>query len=780
LPDKTIHALSDGAPIQASDTFYFVRSPFSAPNDYNIEWSELNAAVLTNPLSTFAAPTGYVSMNSQGLTGVAQVVGVGISTTASGVNLAGSTTLNVASTANFPASGTINVGGSSYTYSSKTSTSFALGSLLTFSTAGGEPVYLQMLQVGNQTSFQTAPGNAALASVRASGFTTDNSDYMTVIQMAVNYYTPSGSKIDEKAPLLVQVLNKVGQWDGSHGVQADAIHAQAYIDVSVQDGWAGGGTFEARHVQNTSIAVAHGTITTSGTGAANGDTVTIGSVTYTFVDSNHFTNAFNQVLCDGTIDHDLANLQAAINLGAGAGTLYGSPASTTVSGVNTAGSTILDVGSTTNFPNVGSFYLGGLTYTYSSKSGASFSGLSPALAFTTQGGETLLNINTDVTCSAVSSHAVTITTKKTGATLTFSKTGSGALTLSGSGNLVYDGSNSGTIYVLTTAGFPTPGVGDCANPAPAYLNGTLFTYTGISGNTLTGCSSHLAINSGDIVSCHSDGGLVGVEGSVIQYGAVVTSADDGAAKWNFIGGSRGTTQATGFTRMGNNANGWYYGHFMRYAQYFIHMEKPVSSGGVAIDMLSHTNWASTIITLPNRLSGNGGGGIGIRDSVGDVLNLANIDGNDNLIFGDSTTTMQFQGVVTGGVTIDNGTASPNTAIFGKWQGSSNKYQMLGINATNGIVFGDDSAAAAMHGTGFTVTCGMALSDGKNFSIGTILGTKFGASNSKMSWFGAAVRGQAAAITAPSGGSTVDTQARTAINSILALLSAGSGGFGFTA
>lgn len=106
--------------------------------------------------------------------------------------------------------------------------------------------------------------------------------------------------------------------------------------------------------------------------------------------------------------------------------------------------------------------------------------------------------------------------------------------------------------------------------------------------------------------------------------------------------------------------------------------------------------------------------------------------------------------------------------------------MLGINATNGIVFGDDSAAAAMHGTGFTVTCGMALSDGKNFSIGTILGTKFGASNSKMSWFGAAVRGQAAAITAPSGGSTVDTQARTAINSILALLSAGSGGFGFTA
>jgi hypothetical protein len=66
---------------------------------------------------------------------------------------------------------------------------------------------------------------------------------------------------------------------------------------------------------------ATGTITTSGTGAALNDTVTIGATTYTFKTS--LTGAANEVLRDGTIDHDLTNLKAAINGAAGAGTTYG-------------------------------------------------------------------------------------------------------------------------------------------------------------------------------------------------------------------------------------------------------------------------------------------------------------------------------------------------------------------------------------------------------------------------------------------------------------------------
>lgn len=50
----------------------------------------------------------------------------------------------------------------------------------------------------------------------------------------------------------------------------------------------------------------------------------------------------------------------------------------------------------------------------------------------------------------------------------------------------------------------------------------------------------------------------------------------------------------------------------------------------------------------------------------------------------------------------------------------------------------------------------------------------------LGFFGAPLRAQGAAITAPSGGATIDAEARTAISAILTLLSEAAGGFGLTA
>jgi len=59
--------------------------------------------------------------------------------------------------------------------------------------------------------------------------------------------------------------------------------------------------------------------------AGNGDTVTVGSNTYTFVTALNTTPTANEVLVGATEDLSLANLAAAVNGGAGGGTTYGSP-----------------------------------------------------------------------------------------------------------------------------------------------------------------------------------------------------------------------------------------------------------------------------------------------------------------------------------------------------------------------------------------------------------------------------------------------------------------------
>lgn len=58
-------------------------------------------------------------------------------------------------------------------------------------------------------------------------------------------------------------------------------------------------------------------------------------------------------------------------------------------------------------------------------------------------------------------------------------------------------------------------------------------------------------------------------------------------------------------------------------------------------------------------------------------------------------------------------------------------------------------------------------DGRNMQFGRTTGTKIAtATDQKLAFFGATPVTRQSAITAPSGGTTVDTEARTAINSLI--------------
>jgi flagellin len=73
----------------------------------------------------------------------------------------------------------------------------------------------------------------------------------------------------------------------------------------------------------TASAAAVGTLTSTGT-AANNDTVTVGTQTYTLVTSLTASTTANQVLIGASAAATLTNLAAAVNGGTGSGTLYGS------------------------------------------------------------------------------------------------------------------------------------------------------------------------------------------------------------------------------------------------------------------------------------------------------------------------------------------------------------------------------------------------------------------------------------------------------------------------
>ena len=72
---------------------------------------------------------------------------------------------------------------------------------------------------------------------------------------------------------------------------------------------------------------------------------------------------------------------------------------------------------------------------------------------------------------------------------------------------------------------------------------------------------------------------------------------------------------------------------------------------------------------------------------------------------------------------------------------------------------------------YTVQKLMQIFDGRNIQLGKTTGTKIAtATDQKLSFHGVTPVIQASAITAPTGGATVDTEARTAINSIRTALS----------
>lgn len=60
-------------------------------------------------------------------------------------------------------------------------------------------------------------------------------------------------------------------------------------------------------------------------------------------------------------------------------------------------------------------------------------------------------------------------------------------------------------------------------------------------------------------------------------------------------------------------------------------------------------------------------------------------------------------------------------------------------------------------------------DNSSISLGANLGTKIGLAGERIGFLGASPIARQSAITPPSGGATVDSQARTAINSIITVL-----------
>lgn len=77
--------------------------------------------------------------------------------------------------------------------------------------------------------------------------------------------------------------------------------------------------------------------------------------------------------------------------------------------------------------------------------------------------------------------------------------------------------------------------------------------------------------------------------------------------------------------------------------------------------------------------------------------------------------------------------------------------------------------------------GGTMDDGANVVLGSTTGTKIGtATSQKLSFYNATPIAQGLAVAAPSGGATIDAQARTAITSIIGRLSASGGGVGLIA
>lgn len=123
-------------------------------------------------------------------------------------------------------------------------------------------------------------------------------------------------------------------------------------------------------------------------------------------------------------------------------------------------------------------------------------------------------------------------------------------------------------------------------------------------------------------------------------------------------------------------------------------------------------------------------------------------------------------------------ATGSTSPSIRWKITSNGHQVANVDNTYDIGPSSLRPRTVHVGTSVVVvagavtldTNGITMGDAKNFIVNATTGTKFGtATTQKMGWWNATPVVQPAAVADAAGGATVDTEARTAINTLLARL-----------
>jgi flagellar hook protein FlgE len=245
----------------------------------------------------------------------------------------------------------------------------------------------------------------------------------------------------------------------------------------------------------TAAAAATGTLTVSGAISAN-ETVTVGGTTYTFVSAlstdatTGLDNVPDQVVIDSSsVANTLANLAAAINGGAGAGTDYSSDTVANGGATASAGTTTLtltatgagslgnDIGTTTTMAN-GTFGAATLT---GGVDDASFS--EPVVVYDSLGNSHTLTFSFTKTAANTWTYQITIPAADEGSTGSPVVLNSGTLQFNGKGQLISPAADVPGISVTKLA--------DGANP----LNFTWQLYdptTGAPQITQTAGSSNVS------------------------------------------------------------------------------------------------------------------------------------------------------------------------------------------------------------------------------------------------------------------------------------------------
>jgi flagellin len=127
------------------------------------------------------------------------------------------------------------------------------------------------------------------------------------------------------------ILSEINQIGTNTTYNGTGVFTGSTLSIYMSDGSSadqtGGPTIQVNMPTLSSTALnfgsyATGTLVLTGNPTA-GDTVKIGTTTYTFENTAGFTNAANQVLIGSSVQNTLTNLEAAVNGGTGAGTVYG-------------------------------------------------------------------------------------------------------------------------------------------------------------------------------------------------------------------------------------------------------------------------------------------------------------------------------------------------------------------------------------------------------------------------------------------------------------------------